>query len=234
MSSQGKVEWNRFRKNEECIESGCRSKKWRIEDGRKFCGQGHEQIGWSQIQQDEDDFGNDGKKTKKQRDDKGRETNILSGREAQELFVHCYQLILWKQCYWLVKAKGFPLELETVIRDLWMLRLRVFEAESKRDGYDSGFSSSAFSGSDSESASDATAGRSLRSGTSSRSLAEKKRELPKLVDTLALCYLGTLLMRLPTSLGDIFRWASKGEMVFTTAVSNMRTFGSSKVLTGNR
>ena len=46
----------------------------------------------------------------------------------------------------------------------------------------------------------------------------RKEKLPKLIETLALCYLGTLLMKLPTSLGEMFKWASNEEIVFTRAV----------------
>ena len=219
MSSQ--VEYHRFSRNESCTEEGCRSRKWYIEDGKKFCQRGHEQTGFTQTQRDEDDFGNEGKRTRKKREDKERAPAILSGREAQELYLECYQLILWKQCSWLVKIKGFPKELETVVRDLWGLRLRVFQEGSDRDGYESGVSVVGFTSSENEMGSDTTGGRSLWSGMSRRSAPERKRRLPKLIETLALCYLGTLLLRLPTSLGDFFKWASKEEMVFTRAVSGL-------------
>lgn len=219
MSSQ--VDYKSFGKNESCVEEGCRSRKWYIEDGKKFCRRGHEQTGFLLTQRDEDDFGNEGQRTKKQREEKTREVTTLTGRQAQELFLECYQLILWKQCSWLVSVKGFPKELETVVRDLWGLRLKLFHPENEKDGYDSGNSVMGFSSSEDDTASDATSGRSLWSGTSGTSVIQKKRSMPKLVETLAFCYLGTLLLRLPTSLGDIFRWASMGEIVFTRAVSRI-------------
>lgn len=46
--------------------------------------------------------------------------------------------------------------------------------------------------------------------------------LPKLVETLALCYLGVVLMRLPVSLAQIYRWAIKEELIYTRAVSLIR------------
>jgi RNA polymerase I-specific transcription initiation factor RRN7 len=118
-------------------------------------------------------------------------------------------------------VKGFPKELETVVRDIWGLRLRVLHKwKDEGDGFGSGVSLVGLSDtSEGETGSDATDGRSLRSGTSSRSIFNRKKKLPKLVETLALCYLGTLLMRLPTSLGEIFKWASREEMIFTKAVS---------------
>ena len=214
------IDYHRFSRGESCTEEGCRSRKWYIEDGKKFCQRGHEQAGFTQTQQDEDDWNSLGKKVRKQREEKERVRTVLSGREAQELYLECYQLILWKQCSWLVGVKGFPKELETVVRDLWGLRLRVLHEEApERDGYGSGVSVVGFSDtSEGETGSDATGRRSLWSGRSRGSVTGRKEKLPKLIETLALCYLGTLLMKLPTSLGQIFKWASREEMVYTRAV----------------
>lgn len=41
----------------------------------------------------------------------------------------------------------------------------------------------------------------------SKSTAEKASNSPVLVETVALCYLGILLMRLPISLGSIYRYS---------------------------
>lgn len=166
---------------------------------------------------------------RKKYEEKERVQTILSGREAQELYLQCYQLVLWKQCSWLVNVKGFPTELETVVRDLWGLKLRVLHEEAlERDGFGSGVSVVGFSDtSDGETGSDATGGRSLWGGRN-RSVVGRKEKLPKLIETLALCYLGILFMRLPTSLGEIFKWASMEEMAFTRAVS--RHLGFSRLI----
>jgi RNA polymerase I-specific transcription initiation factor RRN7 len=217
------IDYHRFSRGESCTEEGCRSRKWYIDDGKKFCQRGHEQAGFTQMQQDEDDWNNKGRKVRRKREEKERVQTVLSGREAQELYLQCYQLVLWKQCYWLVNVKRFPTELETVVRDLWGLRLRIWHEESEdgeRDGFGSGVSVVDFSDmSDGETGSDATGRRSLWSGRGRKSVVGKKERLPKLIETLALCYLGTLLLNLPTSLGEIFNWASNEEMVFTRAVS---------------
>jgi len=136
-------------------------------------------------------------------------------------------LILWKQCHWLVNAKGFPKELETVVRDLWGLKLGVIQrAESKKDGYESGTGTMLFSSaSEGESTdSDATGGKSLASRRSRKIVAAEER-LPRLIETLGLCYLGTLLLRLPTSLGEFYKWATLEEMIYTRAVSILRDVG---------
>jgi RNA polymerase I-specific transcription initiation factor RRN7 len=146
---------------------------------------------------------------------------VLSGAEARELFLECYQLILWKQCHWLVNAKGFPLELETVVRDLWSLRLSIIQkVGDERDIYGSGTDSMMFSSASGgeSTGSDATGGKSLGSRRSRKSIAAEER-LPRLIESLGLCYLGTLLLRLPISLGEFYEWAVREELVFTRAVS---------------
>jgi RNA polymerase I-specific transcription initiation factor RRN7 len=46
-----------------------------------------------------------------------------------------------------------------------------------------------------------------------------KEKLPKLIETLGLCYLGMVLLRLPVSLGEIYKWAAEEEVIYTRAVS---------------
>jgi RNA polymerase I-specific transcription initiation factor RRN7 len=125
-------------------------------------------------------------------------------------------LILWKQCFSLVNEKGFPTDLETVVRDLWALRLGILHGEQGGGGGEH-FSSLGFS-SMSEGENTDSDGKSMISSRSRRSELGKEKT-PKLIETLALCYLGTLLVRLPTSIGEIVKWASRDEIVYTRAVS---------------
>jgi RNA polymerase I-specific transcription initiation factor RRN7 len=146
---------------------------------------------------------------------------VLSGSDARELYLGCYQLILCKQCHWLVNTKGFPKELETVVRDLWGLRLGILQrVGGERSGYGSGTGTMMFSSTSEGENTDTggTGGKSLSSRRSRKSVVSEER-LPRLVETLGLCYLGTLLLRLPTSLGEFYRWATREEMIYTRAVS---------------
>jgi RNA polymerase I-specific transcription initiation factor RRN7 len=172
--------------------------------------------GFTQTQQDEDDFNIQGKISRKKGEEKERIRTVLTGRDATELYLQCYQLILWKQCFWLVSVKGFPKELETVVRDLWDLWLRIVHPHNEGGGYESGTDTLAFSSMSGGDATD-TDGMSYTS-TKSRSNFIGKGRLPKLIQTLALCYLGIMLMRFPTSLGEVYKWAMHEEMTFTRAV----------------
>jgi len=145
---------------------------------------------------------------------------VFGGRDATQLYLQCYQLILWKQTHWLVTVKGFPKELETIVRDLWELRLRVLQGSGdERSEYGTEFGSTT-EGDDTDT--DGTGYRSTASTVMSRKRASRaKKNLPKLIETLGFCYLGILLLRLPTSLGEIYRWATRDEILYTRAVSEV-------------
>lgn len=150
---------------------------------------------------------------------------VFGGRDATQLYLHCYQLILWKQTHWLVTVKGFPKELETIVRDLWELRLRVSQGSGdERSEYGTEFGSTT-EGDDTDT--DGTGYRSTASTVMSRKRASRaKKNLPKLIETLGFCYLGMLLLRLPTSLGEIYKWATRDEIIYTRAVSEVRRHSS--------
>lgn len=62
---------------------------------------------------------------------------VHHGRASTELYLHCYQLVLWKQCYALIHTIGLPSELESVIKDLWALRLQLLKgrlSDPDKDG----------------------------------------------------------------------------------------------------
>ncbi|KAI0478998.1 hypothetical protein GGR56DRAFT_355464 [Xylariaceae sp. FL0804] len=58
-------------------------------------------------------------------------------------------------------------------------------------------------------------------GTQSSWAPDRRRrwKLPRLVDTLALCYLGCLVRRLPVTVGDFHRWAQKGDIDYLAAIN---------------
>ncbi|KAG4035466.1 hypothetical protein MFRU_001g02350 [Monilinia fructicola] len=214
------IDYHKFRRGETCSEEGCRARKFYIEDGKKFCQRGHEQAGFTQTQQDEDDWNQQGKKSRKRREEKEQVEKVFGGRDATQLYLQCYQLILWKQTHWLVTVKGFPKELETVVRDLWELRLRVLQGSGEeRSEYGTEFGSMT-EGDDTDT--DGTGYRSTASTILSRRKASRaKKNLPKLIETLGFCYLGILLLRLPTSLGEIYKWATRDEIIYTRAIKEI-------------
>ena len=123
----------------------------------------------------------------------------------------------------MVTQKGFPKELETVARDLWSLRLNFLDkSREERSGYSSGTGTMMFS---SQSEGDGTDNdgsgfRSVSSRRSRKSRSGEEQRLPKLAESMALCYLGAILMRLPISLGEVTKWIIRDEIPYSRAVSH--------------
>ncbi|KAK8172630.1 RNA polymerase I-specific transcription initiation factor Rrn7, partial [Phyllosticta citrichinensis] len=134
---------------------------------------------------------------------------------ALELYLHCYQLILWKQLYWLINTKGLPAELERIVFDLWAVRLKSLELKVE---VASDTESQVFSSQSEGETTDTDHG-----GHDARLMRRGRRpdSSPKLIDTLPLIYLAKLLLRLPASLGDIFAWASNGELIYYRASAQL-------------
>lgn len=157
--------------------------------------------------------------SRKEREIKERAARHLSGNEARELYLECLQLILRRQLWWLVHTRGLPAELETVVRDLWDLRVRNFSglkrasapvaetAESGTDGDELLFSSQGET-SDSD-ASTRTSTSRARSWTSEPG---QDWNMPGLFHCLALCYLGCVSLSLPVRVGNIYEWAKNDQL----------------------
>jgi RNA polymerase I-specific transcription initiation factor RRN7 len=140
--------------------------------------------------------------------------------------------VLRKQAWWLVHEQKLPAELETVVRDLWDLRIRNFaglrraagetDAESGAEsGVDSGtelFSSQAGSESDASTATTRTTASRARSWTSESG---QDWNLPGLFHCLALCYLACLSLSLPVRVGHIYNWAKNGQLLFLGALDEV-------------
>lgn len=176
---------------------------------------------------EEDNFGQQGRVARKEREVKKKATRHLSGNEARELYLECLQLVLRRQLWWLVHDRRLPSELETVVRDLWDLRIRNFaglkrvsdETEGPESGLDSGtetelFSSQAGSASESDTSTRTTASRA-RSWTSEPG---QDWNLPGLFHCLALCYLGCVSLSLPIRVGHIYEWAKHDQLLFLGAL----------------
>lgn len=152
-------------------------------------------------------------------------SRVLTGKEARELYLECLQLILRKQVAWLVRERRLPPELETVVRDLFDLRIRNFaglkakgdEGTEPESGADSGTDAELFSsqaGSESETSSAATTRTSVSRGRSWTSEPGQDWKLPGLIHSLALCYLGCLSLSLPVRVGNIYEWARNDQLLF--------------------
>ena len=242
--SRGRRDLRRFRDGESCDE--CPARRWYAESGFRYCENGHRiEVGGGACQlchtpifangrrqgfvefqhEDEGNFGARGHTARKEKEVKEKIVRQLSGAQARELYLECLQLVLRKQISWLVGERHFPVEFETVVRDLWDLRLRNFHGlkltTDTADG--SGYESSQlYSSQDESAASDSSAKSSVSRARSWKSGIGERWNLPSLFDTLGLCYLGCLLLRLPYRIGDFYQWAKKNQILFLGAVSSLR------------
>lgn len=222
--------YHKFRGGERCDECGAR--QWFAQDAIRYCRNGHRLEGFASHEADEDDFGTQGKVSRKKKEARRKVAVKLTGDEGRELYLEVVQLILIRQVRWLVDAQGFPDDFAELVKALWTLRVRnlplrkhgtTTAADEEDKGNESDGSrppSSAWFSSQSETDVSSSDGN-LSDATTARSWAPDARErwkLPKLVDTLALCYVGCLVRRLPISTADFHFWAQKGEIEFLTAV----------------
>lgn len=131
---------------------------------------------------------------------------VIQGTSGRELFLHAYQYILWKQCFALIHIIGLPHELETVVKDLWRLRLQLLSDKIDAEPHtDTLFSSQ----------SNPNEGHD-EGGEGAKRISPQA--MPTLIETLSLCFLATVLLRLPISMGDMHRWAIKEEIPYVRAI----------------
>lgn len=125
---------------------------------------------------------------------------MLSGLDALKLFVQSYQLLLRHQCHALIHKKGFPARLENIVKDLWALRLQLIEKRlrTSRDG-----ESGAETGGETEA--EESEGDGYESEINSKRLSKHERKKPTVLDSVSLCYFAMILLKIPISLGDIYR-----------------------------
>ncbi|KAI8960064.1 hypothetical protein F5Y11DRAFT_282755 [Daldinia sp. FL1419] len=221
--------YHRFRGGERCDECGAR--QWYAQDAIRYCRNGHRLEGFAEHEGDEDAFGTQGKVSRKKKEPKKKVAVKLAGDEGRELYLEVLQLILLRQVWWLIKEKGFQEEFEEIVRALWSLRVRDLplresgikprkrkgDVSEESDGY---ATSSAMFSSQSEGTGAESSAFDLSDATTAPD-AGRRWKLPKLVDTLALCYLGCLVQRLPATTADFCGWAQRGELDFLAAFNNI-------------
>lgn len=133
---------------------------------------------------------------------------VLEGAAALELFLKCYQLLLWKQTAWLIRHKKYPQELQDVVRNqLWSRRLQLLEDAGvfKRFGAKVQYDHVG-------QLPDTSAIRK-----DSRVSQRWPEELPTLEDTLSMLYLSMIYMRLPTTVADARNWVTEKDFPFLRA-----------------
>ncbi|KAI1817500.1 hypothetical protein GGS20DRAFT_532466 [Poronia punctata] len=223
----GRTKYHKFRGGERCDECGARH--WFSQDAIRYCRNGHRLEGFAAHEADEDAFGTQGRVTRKKKEARRKAAVKLSGDEGRELYLEVVQLILIRQLRWLVDVQGFPDDFAEIVRALWALRVRnlpLRERGGRRDrskmGDESdGAASSVWFSSQSEGAETSDADFSDATTADWAPDSRRRWKVPKLIDTLALCYIGSLVKRLPVTTGDFHRWAQKGDLEFLSAFNQI-------------
>ncbi|KAI1386160.1 uncharacterized protein F4822DRAFT_306999 [Hypoxylon trugodes] len=237
------TKYHRFRHGERCDECGAR--QWYAQDALRYCRNGHRLEGFAEQVADEDAFGTQGKVSRKKKEVRKKVAVKLSGDEGRELYLEALQFVLLRQVRWLVGEKGFPGDFEEIVRALWALRVRNLPlrgSEGVEDGRgrrrrgesaaesEDGYASSASAVMVSSQSEMSGAGSSLEPDFSDATKgttatwapdAGRRWKLPKLVDSLALCYLGCLVRRLPATTADFCGWAQRGEIDYLAALKGI-------------
>ncbi|KAI0132773.1 hypothetical protein BJ170DRAFT_261598 [Xylariales sp. AK1849] len=199
---------HRMRPSERCDE--CSTRLWYQQEGLRYCKNGHQLEGFAAHDAGEDEYGTTGKVTRAKKEKRQKAAVKLAGAEGRNLYLEALQLILRYQLWWLVKEKGFSPDLETVTKGLWGQCLAMSSAGDEEDGEDGEGMSSGQSETEDSDAS---------TGTRSTWMAEGgRRRLPRLIDTLVLCYLGCVVLRLPVTTAEFHGWAMKGDIEFLAAI----------------
>ncbi|PFH62716.1 hypothetical protein XA68_12394 [Ophiocordyceps unilateralis] len=201
---------------EECPD--CGSRRWYLQDGLRFCSRGHHIEGFVEFDVDEEEGGGQlGRVARKEKEARKAENRQLSGPKGKALYLEAVQLLLRNQALWLINSKGLCEEMETVVRDLWDLRIRgsSFLSSTEDEGEMEIFSSTPQPAED-------------RVAWMPRARAQRWDPergagwpMPRLPETIALCYLGAQLLRIPTRQVDLLNWANDGGMPYKTVFRDL-------------
>ncbi|KAK7957131.1 uncharacterized protein PG986_006353 [Apiospora aurea] len=202
-------DYQRMPAGERCEE--CGSRHWYSEDALRYCRNGHRLEGYAPHEAGEDEYGTTGKVHRRKKEKRERAAVKLEGAAGRELYLECLQIILRKQVWWLMKERGLPADLEEIVRAFWGLRVRDLPAHDDEFQRDSSAGNSEADIRDGE----------LSDGPSGARSQGKGMNLPALIDTLALCYLGCFTLRLPISTATFCRWAQRGDLEFLAAINGL-------------
>lgn len=167
---------------------------------------------------EEEDSGKLGATVRRDKETKEKELRHLTGQAGKNLYLECLQLILRNQLLWLTAEKGHREELETVVRDLWDLRTRGSSSLVPDEDDAAGVELEMFS---SQPVPEAEASKTGMHNTRGQDWDPERGSnwpMPRIIDTIVFCYLGCLLLRIPTRIGEIFHWINDGQFPYKREV----------------
>ncbi|WPG97290.1 Hypothetical protein R9X50_00006400 [Acrodontium crateriforme] len=212
---------SRVKRPDPCSHEDCGSRRFHVgDDGYTYCDRGHQQQErGTVVTEDTGELIIHGR-TSKRKGDSDADSSVsrvsgFSGTRALEHYLLCLQLVLRKQCRWLIDVQLLPAEIETLIRDLWAFRLQSLQPGSLT--YDSDTETDGRSNSQSQLFSSQSEGEASNASQQKKRTRNETRMAPSLLETLSLIYTAMLLSRIPVTLADIHSWAGQGDLLFYRA-----------------
>lgn len=135
---------------------------------------------------------------------------VYRGTSGLLLYVQAYQLILRQQCHALIQTVGWPAQIETVIKDLWELRLQLLSDRFEQDESDAEI---LFSSQPVEGIGD--------TGNYKGKARWASKPLPTLIESLAICYLAAIILRLPISISELHDYAYREDVPYIRAIRSV-------------
>lgn len=188
----------------------CGNTDFEDENGLLVCTScGRQQEGPLLTEQDDADFGTQGKIVRKKVEkSKIKVTTIYRGPKAYRLYLLAWQHIMWRQTHALIHGSAkAPSQIWTVARDLWTVWLSRLSRQAPSTG-------------------DRTTTVADRDQTTEisesevekASIKERTGFSPKLWDTIALVYLAALLVQAPVTLCQLYQAIRTEELPFIRAI----------------
>lgn len=207
-----------------CSHDNCGSRRLHLsDDGFTYCDQGHQQSETGpQISTDTGELVQIGRASRIKVDSDAESTasrvSGFSGPKAFEHYLLCLQLVLRKQLRWLIDVQHLPEELETLVKDLWALRLHKLQ---NRVSFDSDAETDAQSSRVPSSQSEGGSGTDTETAASHRNRPGQRTPGPNLMELLCLIHLGMMLLKIPITIADMHKWCKDGDLLFYCAVKEV-------------
>ncbi|KAG4304326.1 hypothetical protein PORY_002301 [Pneumocystis oryctolagi] len=187
-------------KNLKCDVDNCVSTDYYLDSGLIYCSNGHLIQGIIEVDDANDLNKNQPSKRRKtvtsSREHK-KKSKVLYGNEGKILFLRCFQQILRAQSWCLIHIHGMGNKLENAIRNIWKLYLILLSNKLYKN---------------TENILKSQNNIVLNSNNN-------VNKLPKLIDTIGLCYLGLLYIRSNITISTLCSLMKSGEVPYMKALS---------------
>ncbi|KAG5519807.1 hypothetical protein PMAC_000080 [Pneumocystis sp. 'macacae'] len=193
-----------FDRNLRCGIDNCISTQYYVNAGLTYCTNGHLVEGIIEIDNTNDLTKSQSSRRKKiTSSEHKKKSKILYGNEGKIIFLRCFQQILRTQSWYLIHTHGITNELEQAIQNIWkhylilLLSNKLFYKSAKNiNKYQ----------------------KESVTENLNNNIHYKIKKLPKLIDTIAICYLGLLNIRSTITISTLCNLMESGKIPYMKAL----------------